>query len=307
MGAYIRLRLLIAVPVIFGVSLLVFASLYLLPGDPVLALTGQQPVDKAILDQLRQEMGLNDPAYVQYGRFLWALLHGDLGTSLQTHRPVLGEILTFLPATLQLTAAAMVFAVVIGVTLGVIAAVRAHTWVDTLTSILALGGVSVPAFWLGLILLLIFSVMLGLVPSTGTEGLNRLILPAFTLGYSAAAIIARLTRSALLEVLSQEYVVTARSKGLREQIVIVRHALRNALIPVITIIGLQVGTLLSGAVIVETVFSRQGVGRLLVTGIQNKDLPLVQGTIMFVATAYVLINILIDVLYGYVDPRIRFR
>jgi peptide/nickel transport system permease protein len=307
MAAYIRLRLLVAIPVIFGVSVLVFASLYLLPGDAVQALTGQQPVDKAIQDQLRQELGLNDPPWVQYGRFLWQLLHLDLGTSLQTHRPVLGEILTFLPATLQLTVAAMAFAVGIGVTLGVIAAVRAHTWVDTLTSIIALGGVSVPAFWLGLILLLVFSVMLGLVPSTGTEGLNRLILPAFTLGYSAAAIIARLTRSALLEVLSQEYVVTARSKGLRERIVIGRHALRNALIPVITIVGLQVGTLVSGAVIVETVFSRQGVGRLLVSGIQNKDLPLVQGTIMFVATAYVLINIFVDVLYAYVDPRIRFR
>jgi ABC-type dipeptide/oligopeptide/nickel transport system permease component len=244
---------------------------------------------------------------VQYGRFLWALLHLDLGTSLQTHRPVLSEILTFLPATLQLTVAAMIFAIVIGVTLGTIAAVRAHTWIDTLTSVLALGGVSIPLFWLGLVLLLIFSVMLGLVPSTGTEGLNRLFLPAFTLGYSAAAIIARLTRSALLEVLSQEYVVTARSKGLRERLVIGRHALRNALIPVITIVGLQVGTLLSGAVIVETVFSRQGVGRLLVGGIQNRDAPLVQGTIMFIATGYVLINIFTDILYAYVDPRIRYR
>jgi ABC-type dipeptide/oligopeptide/nickel transport system permease component len=307
MLAYIRLRLLLAIPVIFGVSVLVFASLYLLPGDAVLALTGQQPTSKEVQDQLRQQLGLNDPPWVQYGRFLWALLHLDLGTSLQTHRPVLSEILTFLPATLQLTVAAMIFAIVIGVTLGTIAAVRAHTWIDSLTSVLALGGVSLPLDWLGLVLLLLFSVMLGLVPSTGTEGLNRLILPAFTLGYSAAAIIARLTRSALLEVLSQEYVVTARSKGLRERLVIGRHALRNALIPVITIVGLQVGTLLSGAVIVETVFSRQGVGRLLVGGIQNRDAPLVQGTIMFVATAYVLINIFTDILYAYVDPRIRYR
>jgi peptide/nickel transport system permease protein len=307
MLAYLRLRLLLAIPVVFGVSVLVFSSLYLLPGDAVLALTGQQPTSKEVQDQLRQQLGLNDPAWVQYGRFLWGLLHLDLGTSLQTHRPVLSEILTFLPATLQLTMAAMVFAIVIGVTLGTIAAVRAHTWIDTLTSVLALGGVSIPAFWLGLILLLVFSVMLGLVPSTGTEGVNRLILPAFTLGYSAAAIIARLTRSALLEVLSQEYVVTARSKGLHERLVIGRHALRNALIPVITIVGLQVGTLLSGAVIVETVFSRQGVGRLLIGGIQNRDAPLVQGTIMFVATGYVLINILTDALYAYVDPRIRYR
>ena len=306
MAGFIRVRLLMAIPVVLGVSVLVFSSLYLLPGDPVYALTGEQPVDRAVMDRLRQELGLNDPPWVQYGWFLVQAIQGDLGTSLQTRRPVLGEILTFLPATLQLTAAAMAFAVVVGVTLGTIAAVRAHTWIDTLTSVIALGGVSVPAFWLGLILLLIFSVMLGLVPSTGTEGVHRLFLPAFTLGYSAAAIIARLTRSALLEVLSQDYVVTARSKGLRERVVIARHALRNALIPVITIVGLQVGTLLSGAVIVETVFSRQGIGRMLVTGILNKDLPLVQGTILFVATAYVLINIFIDVLYAYVDPRIRY-
>ena len=306
MGAFIRTRLLLAIPVIFGVSVLVFASLYLLPGDAVAALTGQTPVDKSVQDRLRQELGLNDPPWIQYGRFLTQLAQGDLGTSLQTHRPVLGEILTFLPATLQLALAAMVFAVVIGVTLGTIAAMRPHTWIDTVTTIVALAGVSVPAFWLGLILLLVFSVWLGLVPSTGTEGLNRLILPAFCLGYGAAAIIARLTRSALLEVLSQDYVTTARSKGLSERLVIGRHAMRNAMIPVITIVGLQVGTLLSGAVIVETVFSRQGVGRLLVSGIQNRDLPLVQGTILFVATVYVLLNIFVDVLYAYVDPRIRF-
>ena len=221
--------------------------------------------------------------------------------------PVLTEITTFLPATLQLAAAAMVFAIVIGVSLGMIAALRPHTWIDTLTSVLALGGVSIPLFWLGLVLLLVFSVWWPLVPSTGTEGLNRLILPAFCLGYGAAAIIARLTRSALLESLSQDYITTARSKGLRERLVIGRHAMRNALIPVITIIGLQLGTLLSGAVIVETVFSRQGIGRLLVTGIQNRDLPLVQGTILFVATMYVLLNIFADVLYAYVDPRIRYR
>jgi peptide/nickel transport system permease protein len=197
--------------------------------------------------------------------------------------------------------------VIIGVTLGTIAAIRAHTWVDTLTMVLALTGVSIPAFWLGLMLLIIFSVWLNIFPSTGTEGIQRLILPAICLGYGAAAIIARLTRSSLLEVMAQEYVTTARSKGLGERRVIIRHALKNALIPVITIVGLQVGNLLSGAVIVETVFSRQGVGRLLVNGILNKDLPLVQGTILFVATAYVIINIVTDVLYAYVDPRIRYR
>lgn len=307
MVSYIGLRLLAAIPTIIGVSVLVFASLYLLPGDPVQALAGEVPLERERVEALREQLGLNDPPWEQYGRFALNAIQGDLGTSLKTRQPVLDEILTFLPATLQLTAAAMVFAVIVGVTLGAIAAIRAHTWVDTLTMLLALGGVSVPVFWMGLMLLLVFAVWLGLVPSTGTEGVERLILPAFTLGYGAAAIIARLTRSAMLEVLSLEYIITARSKGLAERVVIVRHALRNALIPVITVVGLQVGNLLSGAVIVETVFSRQGVGRMLVNGILGKDLPLVQGAILFVAVFYVLINLLTDILYAWVDPRIRLR
>lgn len=307
MVSYIGLRLLAAIPTILGVSVLVFASLYLLPGDPVQALAGEVPLERERVEALREQLGLNDPPWEQYGRFALDAIQGDLGTSLKSRRPVLDEILTFLPATLQLTTAAMVFAVIVGVTLGAVAAIRAHTWVDTLTMLLALGGVSVPVFWMGLMLLLVFAVWLGLVPSTGTEGIERLILPAFTLGYGAAAIIARLTRSAMLEVLSLEYVVTARSKGLSERVVIVRHALRNALIPVITVVGLQVGNLLSGAVIVETVFSRQGVGRMLVNGILGKDLPLVQGAILFVAVFYVLINLLTDILYAWVDPRIRLR
>jgi peptide/nickel transport system permease protein len=307
LGSYIRLRILGAIPVIIGVSILVFASLYLLPGDPVQAIAGEVPLDKDRVEELREQYGLNDPPWEQYARFATRALQGDFGTSLSTRRPVLNEILTFLPATLTLTVTAMVVAVIIGVTLGTIAAIRAHTWVDTLTMVLALTGVSIPAFWLGLMLLIIFSVWLNIFPSTGTEGIQRLILPAICLGYGAAAIIARLTRSSLLEVMAQEYVTTARSKGLGERPVIIRHALKNALIPVITIVGLQVGNLLSGAVIVETVFSRQGVGRLLVNGILNKDLPLVQGTILFVATAYVIINIVTDVLYAYVDPRIRYR
>jgi peptide/nickel transport system permease protein len=307
LGSYIRLRILGAIPVIIGVSILVFASLYLLPGDPVQAIAGEVPLDKDRVEELREQYGLNDPPWEQYARFATRALQGDFGTSLSTRRPVLNEILTFLPATLTLTVTAMVVAVIIGVTLGTIAAIRAHTWVDTLTMVLALTGVSIPAFWLGLMLLIIFSVWLNIFPSTGTEGIQRLILPAICLGYGAAAIIARLTRSSLLEVMAQEYVTTARSKGLGERRVIIRHALKNALIPVITIVGLQVGNLLSGAVIVETVFSRQGVGRLLVNGILNKDLPLVQGTILFVATAYVIINIVTDVLYAYVDPRIRYR
>jgi ABC-type dipeptide/oligopeptide/nickel transport system permease component len=306
-AGYISLRLLAAIPTIIGVSVLVFASLYLLPGDPVQALAGEVPLERERVEALREQLGLNDPPWEQYGRFALNALQGDLGTSLKSRRPVLDEILTFLPATLQLTAAAMVFAVVVGVTLGVIAALKAHTWVDSVTMLVALGGVSIPTFWMGLMLLLVFAVWLGLVPSTGTEGVERLVLPAFTLGYGAAAIIARLTRSAMLETLSLDYIVTARSKGLGERVVIVRHALRNALTPVITVVGLQIGNLLSGAVIVETVFSRQGVGRMLVNGILGKDLPLVQGAILFVAVFYVLINLLTDILYAWADPRIRLR
>jgi peptide/nickel transport system permease protein len=287
--------------------MLVFASLYLLPGDPAQALMGDTPMPKEVLERVREQLGLNDPPWVQYGKFAFNALQGNLGTSLQSRQPVLQEILTQLPATLQLTVAAMLFAVVAGITLGTIAAIRARTWVDSGAMLLALGGVSIPAFWLGLMLLLVFAVWFKVVPSTGTEGLHRLVLPAFVLGYAGAAIIARLTRSALLEAMSQEYMTTARGKGLQERTVVTRHAFRNALIPIITIVGLQVGTLLSGAVIVETVFSRQGVGRMLVNGILSKDLPLVQGTILFVAIAYVLINIITDVLYAWADPRIRYR
>jgi peptide/nickel transport system permease protein len=304
---YIRLRLLAGIPVIIGVSLLVFASLYLMPGDPVQRLMGDVPMEKEALERLREQLGLNDPPWVQYGRFALGALQGNLGMSLQSRQPVLQEILTQLPATLQLTAAAMLFAVVVGVALGTIAAIKARTWVDSGAMLVALGGVSIPAFWLGLMLLLVFAVWFKVVPSTGTEGLNRLVLPAFVLGYAGAAIIARLTRSALLEAMSQEYMTTARGKGLQERTVVTRHAFRNALIPIITIVGLQVGTLLSGAVIVETVFSRQGVGRMLVNGILAKDVPLVQGTILFVAIAYVLINLVTDVLYAWADPRIRYR
>jgi peptide/nickel transport system permease protein len=305
-GVYIRNRLLVAIPVIIGVSILVFASLYILPGDPVQAIVGDVPLEKERVELLREQYGLNDPPWVQYGRFALNALQGDLGTSIRSRQPVLDEILTQLPATLQLTFAAMLFAIVVGIGLGTIAAIRAHTWVDSTAMVLALGGVSIPAFWLGLMLLIIFAVGLKLVPSTGTEGLHRLILPALVLGYGAAAIIARLTRSSLLEAMNQEYMTTARSKGLRERKVISRHALKNALIPIITIVGLQVGTLLSGAVIVETVFSRQGVGRLLVNGITSRDLPLVQGTILFVAVIYVIINIVTDVMYAWADPRIRY-
>jgi ABC-type dipeptide/oligopeptide/nickel transport system permease component len=249
---------------------------------------------------------LNDPIHAQYLRFVGRAIQGDLGRSLQFKRPVIDEIRTQLPATLQLTAAAMVVALTVGLGLGILAAIRPHSLLDAFTMSIAMAGVSFPSFWVGLMLLLIFSLALGWLPATGTEGIERLIMPAATLGFGAAAIIARLTRSSLLEVLQQQYIVTARAKGLSFVKVVFRHALRNALIPVVTIVGLQFGNLLAGAVVIETVFSRQGIGRLLVTAILGRDFPLVQGVILFVASVYVIVNLLVDLSYALIDPRIRY-
>lgn len=307
MTTYLWHRLLAAIPVILGVSVLVFSSLYLLPGDPIQALVSDVPMEKARVEELRQQLGLNDPPWEQYGRFIGGALRGDLGRSLQTGRPVMEEILMNLPPTLDLTAAAMIIAIVLGITLGTLAAIRPHSPLDNVTMLVAMTGVAMPSFWLGLLLLLLFSLALQWLPPTGTGGIERLVMPAFTLGYGAAAIIARLTRGAMLDVLAQDYIVTARSKGLAEFKVIFRHGLKNALIPVLTVIGIQAGNLLSGAVIVETIFSRQGIGRMLIHGILGRDFPLVQGTILFVATVYVLLNIFIDILYAWIDPRIRYR
>jgi peptide/nickel transport system permease protein len=306
-STYILKRLLAAIPVIVGISLLVFFSLYLIPGDPLTAVLGDAIVSQAQSAQLREQYGFNDPLYVQYLRFAGRAIQGDLGRSLQYKRPVLEEILTQLPATIQLTLAAMAIALVVGMGLGIMAALRPHSWVDSLSMTIALAGVSFPSFWVGLMMLLVFSLALGWLPATGTEGWQRLIMPAATLGFGAAAIIARLTRSSMLEVLHQAYITTAQAKGLANPQVIFGHALRNAIIPIITIVGLQFGNLLAGAVVVETVFSRQGIGRLLVAAILGRDFPLVQGLVMFVAVVYVLINLLVDVSYAVIDPRIRYE
>jgi peptide/nickel transport system permease protein len=305
-GTYILKRLLAAIPILIGISALVFFSLKLVPGDPLSAITGDAVIGKAEADLLREQYGLNDPLHVQYLRFVGRAVQGDLGRSLQFKRPVVDEIWAQLPATLQLTAAAMVIALTVGLGLGILAAVRPHSLLDALTMSVAMAGVSFPSFWVGLMLLLIFSLALGWLPATGTEGFERLIMPAATLGFGAAAIIARLTRSSLLEVLQQQYIVTARAKGLSFVKVVFRHALRNALIPVVTIVGLQFGNLLAGAVVIETVFSRQGIGRLLVTAILGRDFPLVQGVILFVASVYVIVNLLVDLSYALIDPRIRY-
>jgi peptide/nickel transport system permease protein len=256
--------------------------------------------------RLRSQLHLNDPLPIQFGRFVWDALHGDLGTSIRTRRPVTSEIADNLPATLQLASTGLLVAALLGVTLGVVAATHQQSWLEVGSMLLALLGVSVPSFWLGLLLIFLVSLRLRLLPATGGGDLQHLILPALTLGLGAAAILARLTRSSMLEVLRQEYVTTARAKGLREWAVIGRHALKNALIPVVTIFGLQFGQLLAGTVVVETVFARPGLGRLIVDGILNKDFPMVQGVVLVVAVSYVLVNLLVDLLYAVLDPRIRY-
>jgi peptide/nickel transport system permease protein len=303
---YLARRLLAVVPVLFGVTLAVFSMLFLVPGDPVKIMLAEFVTTPDQVAQMRAQLHLDEPILKQYGRFVANAARGDLGTSIRSRRAVSTEIGENVGSTAQLAVASMAVAVAIGVPLGLMAALFRSSWFDAGSMIVALLGVSMPSFWLGLLMIVTFSLHLGWFPATGGGDLWHLVLPAVTLGMIASAIIARLTRSSMLEVLGQDYVRTARAKGLAWWGVVVRHALKNALIPVITIFGLQFGNLLAGAVIVETVFSRPGLGRLIVGGILSKDFPLVQGTVLFVATAYVLINVLVDITYAFVDPRIRF-
>jgi peptide/nickel transport system permease protein/oligopeptide transport system permease protein len=305
MLTWILRRVLAVVPVLFGVTLAVFSMLFLVPGDPVKMMLAEFVTNPDQVAQMRAQLHLDEPILQQYGRFVANAARGDLGTSIRSRRPVTTEIGENVASTAQLAVAAMLVAVAVGVPLGLLAALSRNSWLDVASMGTALLGVSMPSFWLGLLLIFAFSLHLAWFPATGGGDLRHLVLPSITLGTIAAAIIARLTRSSMLEVLGQDYVRTARAKGLGGFGVVVRHALKNALIPIITIFGLQFGNLLAGAVIVETVFSRPGLGRLIVGGILSKDFPLVQGTVLFVATVYVLINLLVDVAYAYADPRIR--
>lgn len=306
MITYIIGRLLWVIPVILGVSTLVFFFIHLIPGDPVELMLGEsaEPADKAAL---REELGLNKPILQQYFQFLGRLAQGNLGRSLHTHKPVLQSILARYPATLELTFAALCIAIIIAIPVGVMAATRQYSWLDNGSMFLALLGVSVPNFWLGPMFIILFSINLGWLPVSGRGGWDHLILPAITLGTAMAAILTRMTRSSVLEVIHEDYIRTARAKGLRESVVIFKHALRNALIPIITLIGLQFGALLSGAVITETIFAWPGIGRLTIEAINRRDYPLVQGCVLVIALSYVLINQLTDVLYSLVDPRIRYE
>ncbi len=306
MTRYVVNRLLLSIPTVILVTILVFLMLHLIPGDPAEIYIGDKPSTPAMLEKIREDMGLNKPLTEQYLDYMAGVLRGDFGTSLNNNRPVLGEILLRLPSTLQLTIAALVLAIALGVGLGILAAINHNTIIDTIATAIALIGISLPVYWSSLLLIVVFSINLKWFPPIGQGSINTLVLPATALGFLSAGAIARLVRSGMLEVLNQEYVLTARAKGLAERIILRRHALRNALIPVITVIGLTFGDLLGGAVLTETIFARLGIGRMYIDGILNKDYTLVQGATLFIAIAYVLINIVIDLIYVVVDPRIRY-
>ena len=298
-------RLLASIPVLWGVTTLVFLAIHLLPGDPAELMLAESGGSAESIAYLRDQLGLDEPLYVQYGRFLLNTLRGDLGRSIFTNRPVLQTILEQLPSTIELALAAMLVAIALGTGLGIMAALNHNSWLDNACMAVAVAGVSVPIFWSGLLLILLFSSTLRWLPATGQGGLRHLLMPAAVLGFASSGTIARLVRSSLLEVLYKEYITTARAKGLSERLILIRHALKNALIPVITVVGLQFGFLLGGAVVTETVFSRQGIGRLIVDAILWKDFPLVQGGVLLAAVIYTMVNLMVDISYAFADPRIR--
>lgn len=305
-GQYIIRRLLIVIPVILGISLIIFTVVRVIPGDPAYILAGPHAT-KEQMDQIRAQLGLDKHPVTQYLFFLKNLFQGDLGTSTRTGLPVIREIMTRFPNTLLLALASILLATVFGVTIGIIAGVKQNSKFDYLSMLVALLGLSMPVFWLGLMLMLLFSIKLGWFPAVGADSFRHLVLPAITLGANSTAIIARMTRSSMLEVIRLDYIRTARAKGLAEKVVISRHALKNALIPVVTVIGLQTGTLLGGAVLTEIVFAWPGIGRLLVEAILSRDYPVVQGVVLLVATVFIFVNLIVDILYSYLDPRIRYH
>jgi peptide/nickel transport system permease protein len=313
---YIVRRLLLLVPVLLGVSVIIFMVLHLSPGDPAEIMLGSQAT-QADLERLRGELGLTRPLYVQYVHWLGLVVRGDLGRSIWMKRPVLGEVLGRFKATLILTGAGLLLSTVIGLALGIASAVRPNSLLDRLSAVASLFGASMPVFWLGIVLMVIFALWLGWLPASGMfapygggdlrDLLVHLALPAVTLAAASVTIIARLTRSTMLETLGQDYIRTARAKGVVERAVVLRHGLKNALIPIVTVVGVQAGYLLGGAVLTETVFAWPGVGTLMVQGILARDFPLVQGCVLVVALSFVLINLVVDLLYAWLDPRIRYE
>ena len=304
MHRYLVRRLLLTIPVLLGVATLVFSLIHLIPGDPAQAMLGEGAAPEDVA-QLRDRLGLNRPLLAQYGLFLQGLLRGDLGVSLRNDQPVLQQILERMPATAELAFASMAVAVLIALPLGIIAAVRRGTAVDHIAMTLSLVGISVPNFWLGPLLAMVFAVELGWLPVGGRGTLAHLVLPAVTLGAALAAILARMTRASLLEELREPYVLAARAKGVSRARAVLHHALRNSLIPIVTILGLQFGVVLTGAIITETIFAWPGIGRLLIQSISFRDYPIVQGCVLLIAVTYVGVNLITDLTYGFLDPRIR--
>ena len=313
MGRYVLRRFIAMIPVLFLVSVIVFSLLHLTPGDPATTILGEEATPEN-LAALRHELGLDQPLPVQYVRWLADVLQGDLGRSLRTNKPVSESIMERLPVTLELTFLAIVISLIIAIPVGIISAMRRNSAVDATSTAIALMGVSLPNFFLAILLIFLFSVRLGWLPPIGytpfledpIDNLKRMAMPAITLGTALAAIVMRMTRSSLLEVLDQDYIRTARAKGLRESRMIRVHAMKNAMIPVVTIVGLQVGGLLGGAIITETIFVQPGIGRLLVDAIFQRDFPIVQGVVLFASVAFLMANLAVDLAYAYLDPRIRY-
>lgn len=326
MAAYVVRRLVLLVPMLFGVAVLVFGLLQIIPGDPAAVFLGPEATPEMVQD-MRHTLGLDRPVIVQLGLYLANLARGDLGDSIYQKEPVFQLIMQRLPATIELTLCGLFLAILIGIPLGILAAIRRGSLLDASSMLFAQLGVSMPVFWLGILLMYLFSVRLGWVPAIGRGepllralgealsghpqalgvSLSHLVLPATALGFNGAAYISRVTRSSMLDTLKQDYIRTAMSKGLRERTIIYRHALRNALLPVVTVIGLQVGSLLGGAVLTETIFAWPGMGRLAVNAIAERDIPLVQGIILVVAILFSLVNLAVDVLHTVIDPRIRLK
>ena len=306
MVGYIVRRLLLTIPVVIGVSILIFAIIRLIPGDPAVAIAGVHASNEYI-EQVRKDLYLDRSLPVQYGIFVRNLFRGELGVSTMSRRPVAIELRERFPRTIELTLAAMLIASLVGISAGIVSATRRYSLFDNASMLVALFGVAAPVFWLALMLQLLFAVNLGWLPATGRGTWRHLILPALTLGLATAGLIARITRSSMLEVLRQDFITTARAKGLAEKVVVYKHALKNALIPVVTIMGLQFGILLGGAVLTETVFAWPGVGRLLVDSILARDYPVVQGAVMTLAVSFVLINLVVDLAYAFLDPRISYQ
>ncbi|WP_282142071.1 nickel ABC transporter permease [Cytobacillus oceanisediminis] len=303
---FIFRRILQTIPVIIGVTFVVFFIMQLVPGDPAVLLAGEG-ASKETIEAIREQLGLNQPLYIQYFEYLTSVFKGDLGVSLKNSQPVLDEILVRLPITIELAFFSIIITIVLGMAAGIISAVKPYSLTDVSVMLVALLGISLPSFWFGLMLMYFFSVKLQILPVAGWDSLLHVILPAITLGAGGAAIVARMTRSSMLEVIRQDYIRTARAKGLRERIIIYKHALRNALIPVITVVGLQFGALLGGTVLVESIFAINGLGRMIVDAIRMRDLPMVQGGVLFASLIFVVVNLFVDVFYRFFNKRIELN